>query len=255
MNRLHFGDCLTVMQDMPLYSVDLIYLDPPFNSNRQYNSIYRDETGRPLPEQVDAFCDMWILDDRSEEAIRHMPVLMRESGIDDATTEFWRLWMNALRDTNPRLLAYLSYMVQRLLQMKLLLKPTGAIYLHCDPTVSHYVKVMMDAIFGHANFQNEIVWSYRTGGASKRRWPRKHDVLLFYTPAKHYQHNPLQERIYYEKPFFTTQQDEQGRHYADVYVRDVWDDIKPLINVSRERMGYATQKPVSLLEGVRHLRR
>ena len=250
MNRLHYGDCLTVMRDMPLASVDLIYLDPPFNSNRQYNSIYKDETGRPLPDQIDAFCDMWLLDSDTEKIVRETPVLMQNHGIDDATVEFWRRWINALRDTNPRLLAYLSYMVQRLLQMKSILKPTGSIYLHCDPTVSHYVKVMMDAVFGHANFQNEIIWSYRTGGVSKRRWPRKHDTVLFYSKSKHYQHNPLQERIYYEKPFFTTKQDKQGRHYADVYVRDVWDDIKPLINVSRERMGYATQKPVALLERI-----
>lgn len=250
MNRLYYGDCLTVMQDMPLASVDLIYLDPPFNSQRQYNSIYKDETGRPLPDQIESFCDMWELDSETEEAIRRTPILMRESGIDDTVAEFWRTWTNALRYTNPRLLAYLNYMVQRLLQMKVILKPTGSVYLHCDPTVSHYIKVMMDAIFGHANFQNEIVWSYRTGGVSKRRWPRKHDILLFYTSGKHYQHNPLQERVYYDKPFFTTQKDEQGRHYADVYVRDTWDDIKPLINVSRERMGYATQKPVALLERI-----
>ena len=130
MNRLYYGDCFTIMQEMPLEHVDLIYLDPPFNSDRSYNAIYKDETGMPLPDQVEAFCDMWELDHRRENAIRHMPVLMRESGMDDATVEFWKLWMNALRDTQPRLLAYLSYMVERLIIMKRILKPTGSIYLH-----------------------------------------------------------------------------------------------------------------------------
>ena len=105
MNRLYYGDCFTIMQEFPLASADLIYLDPPFNSQRQYNAIYRDETGRPLPDQIEAFCDMWELDAEREQAIRTMPVLMRENGIDDAMVEFWRLWMNALRGTQPRLLA------------------------------------------------------------------------------------------------------------------------------------------------------
>ncbi len=140
MNRLYYGDCLTIMQDWPLHSVDLIYLDPPFNSNHQYNSIYKDETGRPLPDQIEAFCDMWELDDERERAIRTMPVLMRESGLDDSVAELWKLWMQALRGTQPRLLAYLSYMAQRLLIMKRILKPNGSIYYHCDPTASHYIK-------------------------------------------------------------------------------------------------------------------
>jgi len=115
-------------------SVDLIYLDPPFNSQHDYNAIYKDETGRPLPAQVKAFSDMWSLDEERERELRTMPVLMREVGISDDSVEFWRLWMNALRRTNPNLLAYLSYMTQRLLPMKGILKPTGSIYLHCDPT-------------------------------------------------------------------------------------------------------------------------
>ena len=157
MNQLYFGDCLTVMQEhMNLASVDLIYLDPPFNSQRDSNAIYKDETGRPLPDQIDAFGDMWKLDGQRERELRTMPVLIREAGIDDEAVEFWRLWMNALRKTNPTLLAYLSYMTQRLLPMRGLLKPTGSIWLHCDPTASHYIKILMDAIFGHENFKSEV---------------------------------------------------------------------------------------------------
>ena len=79
--ELYYGDCLTIMQDMKSSSVDLIYLDPPFNSNRTYNAIYKDETGRPLPDQIEAFCDLWTLNEESERIIRQMPVLMREAGI------------------------------------------------------------------------------------------------------------------------------------------------------------------------------
>ena len=145
--KLYYGDCLTIISEWPSACVDLIYLDPPFNSNRNYNAIYKDETGRPLPDQIEAFCDMWELDAERERAIRTMPVLMRESGLEDSVAELWRLWMQALRGTQPRLLAYLSYMAQRLLIMKRILKPTGSIYYHCDPTASHYIKALMDAIF------------------------------------------------------------------------------------------------------------
>ncbi|MCY4287909.1 MAG: DNA methyltransferase [Aestuariivita sp.] len=190
MNRLYYGDCLTVMQSMNLASVDLIYLDPPFNSQRDYNAIYKDETGRPLPDQIDAFCDQWTLDEETERAIRQQPVLMRENGIDDAVAEFWRLWMQALRNTNPRLLAYLTYMVQRLLPMRGLLKPTGSLYLHCDPTAGHYIKVLLDAIFGHKNFRNEITWK-RTNAhpLSIRKFDAITDSIFFYTNSSKYTFN------------------------------------------------------------------
>ena len=109
MNTLWYGDCLTVMQGMPVGSVDLIYLDPPFNSSRNYHAIYQDETGRPLPDQIEAFCDMWTLTEEREREIRNMPILVRDTGIPDDVAEFWRVWtgasrvwsMGALRKTNP----------------------------------------------------------------------------------------------------------------------------------------------------------
>ncbi len=100
-NRLYYGDCLTIMQDMPAGSVDLIYLDPPFNSNRAYNAIYRDETGRPLPDQIEAFCDLWELDIERERVIRDLPAAMRAAGIDGAGTESWRSCAIGLRGRNP----------------------------------------------------------------------------------------------------------------------------------------------------------
>ena len=251
MNRLHYGDCLTVMADMPLASVDLIYLDPPFNSQRQYNSIYKDETGRPLPDQIDAFCDMWLLDSDTERIVRRTPILMQDHGIDDATVQFWKMWTNALRETNPRLLAYLSYMVQRLLQMRVILKPTGSIYLHCDPTVSHYVKIMMDTIFGHANFQNEIIWYYTNASRGRRRLAKSHDVILWYSRGDHYTFNrddilvPFQSGMTewrYTRGGQAGQPMPKGKTPDDVF-------IMPSLNpMAKERMGYATQKPVDLLD-------
>ena len=135
------------------------------------------------------------LDSERDQAIRTMPVLMRESGIDDAIVEFWRMWMNALRGTQPRLLAYLSYMAQRMLIMHRILKPTGSLYLHCDPTVSHYVKPLLDAVFGHANFRSEIIWKRSGGKSDALRWGITTDRLLFYTKADRYtwnqQYQPL----------------------------------------------------------------
>ena len=191
MNRLYYGDCLTIMRDhMKSGSVDLIYLDPPFNSNREYNAIYKDETGRPLPDQIEAFCDLWTLDEERERALRTMPVLMREQGIADDVVDFWRLWMNALRNTQPRLLAYLSYMVERLLYMKVILKPTGSLYLHCDPTASHYIKVMVDAIFGHDNFRNEITWKRHESHNTPKGYGNIADTILFYMAGDSATWNP-----------------------------------------------------------------
>jgi len=291
MNKLYYGDCLTIMQqEMKSNSVDLIYLDPPFNSNRAYHAIYKDETGRQLPDQVEAFCDMWTLDAERERAIRHMPVLMRESGIDDTTAEFWRIWMNALRNTQPRLLAYLSYMVERLLHMKSLLKPTGSIYLHCDPTASHYIKIMMDGVFGHQNFRNEIAWCYKTRPQSKRYFGKKHDCILFYSGSDGYTFNwedvtrPLADNTIAKY----RHQDEAGRKYRlqgrgitgspirsqkdvnpkweterpelvvrdyldekrGVVLEDWWNDVGIINQAANERMGYATQKPLALLERI-----
>lgn len=190
MNKLFYGDNLTIMQrHMGKDSVDLIYLDPPFNSKKNYNLIYKSMTGKPVPDQVDAFCDTWEMDAEKEELAKKMPILMREYGVEDYYVEFWRLWINALRHTQPHLLAYLIYMVQRLLHMKSILRPTGSIYLHCDPTASHYIKVMMDGIFGHNNFRNEIIWR-RTGAHNKSvRWGPVHDVILFYTASDTYTWN------------------------------------------------------------------
>lgn len=257
MNKLYYGDCLSIMQEMPLGSVDLIYLDPPFNSNRDYNAIYKDETGYPLPDQIKAFCDLWELDTERERVIRSMPILMREAGIDDDVAEFWKIWMNALRKVNPNLLAYLSYMVERLLPMRGMLKPTGSIYLHCDPTASHYIKVMMDGIFGHQNFQNEIIWWYDTGGMSKKRYSRKHDIILFYSRSNSFTFNVnaiKTEKNDQQKERFKLSQKQGGKSTYRLssnmkFPHDVF-QIHAINPKAKERMGYATQKPLALLDKI-----
>ena len=217
MNKLYYGDCLTVMREMKPKSVDLIYLDPPFNSNRTYSAIYKDETGRPLPDQIAAFCDMWTIDEERERAIRNMPILMLEAGIANETVEFWQKWVQALRGTQPRLLAYLSYMVQRLVVMKGLLRPTGSIYLHCDPTASHYIKVMMDGIFGHENFRNEIVWKRTSAHSGARRYGPIHDIILFYSAGRRYVWNKIYQSYdedYLEQTY--RYKDAKGRRYSRI---------------------------------------
>ncbi len=272
LNKLYFGDCFTITREhLRNASVDLIYLDPPFNSQRQYNSIYKDETGRPLPDQTDAFCDMWELDPETERSIRAAPILMRDHGLDDATVQLWQQWMRALRHTNPRLLAYLAYMSLRLLDFHRVLKPTGSLYLHCDPTASHYIKVLLDAIFGHASFRNEIVWCY-TGPSNTRRWfPRKHDVVLFYARTQQAYFNRDAVRIPYSdetlarrgriegKRSYIAPSVETQERRTDVQVdkrfgqgkvpEDWWSDI-PILTNQRERLGYATQKPLALLDRI-----
>jgi DNA modification methylase len=180
---------------MPASSVDLIYLDPPFNSQQNYNLLYTTLTGKPVPEQAEAFCDTWEMDAQKEELARNMPLLMREHGVENYYIEFWRLWIQALRNTQPHLLAYMIYMVQRLLHMKVILRNTGSIYLHCDPTASHYIKVMMDGIFGHKNFRNEIIWRRTGSHGARRTYGPIHDVILFYTKSDKYTFN-VQKRPY-----------------------------------------------------------
>jgi DNA modification methylase len=220
-NQLFYGDNLTIMRNMPRASVDLIYLDPPFNSQRNYNLIYKQMTGLPVPEQEEAFCDAWELDPEKEEMARRMPIVLREYGVDESLVQFWQAWISALRNTQPHLLAYLIYMTYRLFEMRRILRPTGSIYLHCDSTASHYIKVIMDGVFGHHNFKNEIIWKRRYGSFStvhtSRRFGVSTDTILFYTKGNKATFHPQytfdnpQYQAYVKKAFRYV--DESGRRY------------------------------------------
>ena len=248
MNKLYYGDCLTVMeQEMQPETVDLIYLDPPFNSKRAYNAIYKDETGRPLPDQIEAFCDLWTLDRERRKAIANLSVKMLEHRIDGGAANFCAGMIKGLQTVNSQMAAYLSYMAERLLVMRDILKKTSSIFLHCDPTASHYIKIVMDCIFGDRNFQNEIVWSYRSGGGSKRRFGKKHDILFWYSKTKDYTFNADEVRVPYNAVIAKSRQDqfnEKGKVSGSV-----WDLSRPP-NHSKEWMGYPTQKPLILLNRV-----
>ena len=217
-------------------SVDLIATDPPFNKGRDFHA-----TPESLADGA-SFQDRWSWERD-----------VKQDWIDQITDDFPKL-MTMIQSSRfsygDGMGAFLCFMAVRLLEMRRVLKKTGSLYLHCDSTASHYLKQLMDGIFGADHFQNEIVWGYRTGGVSKKRWPRKHDTLLFYRKSNAYVHNPATERIYYSRPFFTSQVDNHGKYYADVYVRDVWEDIKPVLNLSLERFGYPTQKPLALYERI-----
>lgn len=242
-NFLYYGDNLDILRRyIKDETIDLIYLDPPFKSNQNYNVLFQERNGSQSKAQIRAFEDTWQWDQEAAAVFQEIV----ENGPEEVS-KIMQAFRMFLGDND--MLAYLSMMAPRLMELRRVLKPTGSIYLHCDPTASHYLKMLMDAVFGAEHFQNEVIWSYRTGGVSKRRWARKHDVLLFYSRGLDFNFVAQQERIYYEKPFFTEQKDSQGRYFADVYLRDVW-EIPAVINVSRERLGYPTQKPEVLLERI-----
>lgn len=190
-NRLLYGDNLRIMEKMKANSVDLIYLDPPFNSQQTYNLLYRTLTGRPVPEQEHAFFDTWTMTQDQWAMLDEMPILVSRYGIESRYGELWKTWLYALKDSQPKLLSYLLYMLRRLMQMHVLLKPTGSIFLHCDPTASHYLKVLLDGIFGHDNFRNEIIWRRTGSHNSARRFGPIHDTILFYSKSDKYTWNDL----------------------------------------------------------------
>jgi site-specific DNA-methyltransferase (adenine-specific) len=234
-NRLYYGDNLKVMERMPLSCVDLIYLDPPFKSDQNYNLVYKTMTGKPVPEQAQAFCDTWDMDAEKEKLAKSMPVLMREKGVADYYVEFWRLWVQALRHTQPHLMAYLIYMVQRLLYMKTILRPTGSLYLHCDSTASHYIKIMLDGIFGHQNFRNEIIWKRTTVHSDSKTWSRVSDTILFYTKSDTFTWN--RPRKPHSKEYLTSKynkDDGDGR----VYMLDNMTSPHPRPNMMYEWKGF-----------------
>ncbi len=245
MNKIYYGDNLEIMKKyIKDDSIDLIYLDPPFNSNKAYNIIYKDPTGKSSEAQVKAFDDTWSWTEDIQSAYN---LLITDSSLNPIISSTIKAFYDMVGKTS--LMSYIVMMTIRLMEMKRVLKHTGSIYLHCDPTASHYLKIIMDNIFGTENFQNEIVWCYRTGGATKRRFSRKHDVLLFYSKNKDFFFKCNKDREYYDKAFFSPKMDSEGRYYADVLPVDWW-IIPAVINVSKERTGYPTQKPEKLLEKI-----
>jgi site-specific DNA-methyltransferase (adenine-specific) len=208
-NLIYCGDCLEGLKKMPGDCIDLIYIDPPFNSNREH----------------------------------------RAKGSREAKHSF----VDKFENIN----AYLDYMRPRLIEMHRVLKPTGSFFYHCDWHASHYIKVLLDTpdLFGYDNFQNEIVWCYKSGGASPgKRFSRKHDSILFYSKTPAYRFNRLREKSYnrdhkaYKFKGVEEFRDEEG-WYTLVGMKDYW-EISMVGRTSRERLDYPAQKPQALLERI-----
>ncbi|MBN2209203.1 MAG: restriction endonuclease [Candidatus Coatesbacteria bacterium] len=289
-NTLYYGDNLEVLR---LYvkdeSVDLIYLDPPFKSNQNYNVLFAERNGSRSSAQIKAFKDTWNWDQEAATAYRQ--VVEAGGRVSETMQGFRKL----LGDND--MLAYLSMMAPRLVELKRVLKKTGSIYLHCDPTAGHYLRLLMDAVFGPRNFRNEISWK-RTpfAGSSKaraRQLPRSHDIILFYSVGHALTWNPptvayseeylarfkwddADGRGPYRKTLLKTYSTEtlerlkledrliapkqKGAKWSykqylsessgQTQVSDIWTDINAINPMAKERLGYPTQKPESLLERI-----
>ena len=189
-DALFYGDNLDVLRNhIEDESVDLIYLDPPFNSNANYNVLFKSPDGKQSQSQIEAFEDTWHWTDAAEAAFDDV---MR-SGHSDAA-EMLRAMRSMLKEND--MMAYLAMMAVRLIELHRVLKPTGSLYLHCDPTASHYLKMLLDAVFGLKNYRNEIIWKRKTGRGTTNKAPTRYgvqtDCILFYTKSSQYEFkNPV----------------------------------------------------------------
>ncbi|MBC6406691.1 MAG: HNH endonuclease [Rhodobacteraceae bacterium] len=224
------GDNLTIMRGMNSACVDLIYLDPPFNSNRNYAA--------PIGSKAAgaAFKDAWTLDD----------VDVHEHGELAENNPAAHAVIAAARLSHGKsMMAYLIFMAVRLLEMHRILKPTGSLYLHCDRAASHYLKLLLDATFGPKNVNNEIIWSYKSGGGSRRHFGNKHDTLFWYRKGRDWTFNADSVRVPYDAVI--AQKRSHLFHKDGKVMGDVWDIPRPP-NHAKERTGYPTQKPLALLD-------
>ena len=211
-NSLYYGDNLDILRRyVQDESADLIYLDPPFNSNQTYNILFQEKDGSQSASQIKAFGDTWHWD---KTAARSYEETVEAGGqVSEAMQAFRKLL-----GTND-MLAYISMMAPRLVELRRVLKPTGSLYLHCDPTASHFLKLLMDAVFGPANFRTEIIWK-RTSAHSDTKQGRQqhgriHDVLLFYTKNDDWNWNPVYTEYdcEYVENFYRFVEPGTGRRY------------------------------------------
>ncbi len=311
-NTLYYGDNLPVLRDrehFPDACIDLVYLDPPFNSNRSYNVLFKETSGVSAPAQIEAFEDTWSW---PGGAAQHAFEEVTQHGTDD-TARLLKAMLDAVGHNDVT--AYLCMMAVRLVELHRVLKPTGSIYLHCDPTASHYLKILMDSIFGPQNFRNEITWQRTNVHNDAKRWGTVADTLLYYGKtqdvtwnaprvphtgsylASKYRYNdgdgrgpyrldnmtspnPRPNMMYewkghasppygwrYSRETMATL-DSEGRIWyptstakrpqlkrylnemAGSAMNSIWTDIAPINSQARERLGYATQKPLALLERI-----
>ena len=238
-------DNLDIMRGMNPESVDLIYLDPPFNTKKiftapigssaegaSFSDVFREEDVK----------DEWLLDIKEDYPIIHV-------------------LLNAVKDMEGRTsynFCYLAYMAIRLIECHRILKDTGSLYLHCDPTMSHYLKLLLDCIFGEKRFRNEIIWSYQRWTGATKNFQKMHDIILFYAKNNNnftMINEPYSDKSKHKGQRFTTTQKGAitGQEYIndnrEKAMRDVW-EISILNSQAKERTGYPTQKPIALLERI-----
>lgn len=244
---LYYGDNLDILRRyIRDETVDLVYLDPPFKSNQDYNVLFQERNGSQSRAQIKVFEDTWQWDQEAASAYQEIV----EKG-PEKVSKVMQAFRTFLGDND--MLAYLSMMAPRLVELRRVLKSTGSIYLHCDPTASHYLKMLMDAVFGAGNFRREIVW--RSGWVSgfksaAKNWIRNHDVLLYY-------HRQQTANFTFHLPFRPHSKGYQrrggtGANPKGVPLDDVWTDIysPAIMSFSKEKLGYPTQKPEALLERI-----
>jgi len=211
-NLLYYGDNFDVLRrHVKDESVDLVYLDPPFNSNQSYNVLFAEHSGAKSSSQIRAFEDTWTWDQTAAESYRYVVELGGE------VAKVMQAFHTFLGDSD--MMAYLAMMAPRLRELHRVLKATGSLYLHCDPTASHYLKLLLDAIFDPRNFRNEVVWKRTTAHSDSRRAGRIHDLLLFYSKKESYTWNKVfqpYEDDYVEK--YYRYKDPDGRRWASTDV-------------------------------------
>ncbi|MCL2745116.1 MAG: HNH endonuclease [Planctomycetaceae bacterium] len=241
-NTLYTHDNLYVLSGLNSGFVDLIYLDPPFNTKRMYSA--------PIGSKAagTSFKDMWTWED------------VNVHYLDTLATKYPELtkYIATVGGVHGKpMMAYLTYMAQRIIEMHRVLKDTGSLYLHCAPTASHYLKILLDFVFGKNNFRNEISWCYAGGGVSKKYFAKKHDIILFYVKDKELYNFNMQYRPYSEgtiqrgrtknkRKYFT-----QGLRKEGTPVNDWWTDCQKITSpTDPEKTGYPTQKPLALLKRI-----
>lgn len=260
MKKLFYGDNLEVLRKyIKDDNIDLCYIDPPFNSKRNYNQIYNN-IGSDDKAQAQAFIDTWTWDD---EAVK---------GFEQITTNYNGVFTKQSIELiiglekvlgKGDLLAYLIHITLRVAEIFRVLKPTGSFYLHCDPTASHYLKLILDSIFcaKGGDFKNEIIWCYTAPSKVASYFPRKHDVIFFYTKSEPKKMNFDEIRVPYSKESLSRAERNVTKKGGTIYdhvelnengkiPEDWWSDIVPASRKPGERLGYPTQKPLALLERI-----
>jgi len=261
---LFFGDNLDILREkIPDNFFDLIYLDPPFNSKRSYNVLFQEtaeDGSQDSQAQIKAFEDSWHWGKEPKQAFDYLVRKINEN------ISNLMLALEKMIGHND-MMAYLTMMTIRLIELHRVLKNTGSLYLHCDPTASHYLKIVLDVIFGKKNFRNEIVWHYKRWSAASNNFQRMHDTIFWYSKTNNYIFTkPLQQYSDLKWIENTVRgvvdgklvrlKDEQGKYIKrvkenkGVLMHDVWEDINFIPPTSKERLGYPTQKPLALLERI-----